>query len=323
MTEKIKWYQEVLELEPNSKVFFSLARLLATDNRPDEAADVLKHGLERHPEFLEARLFFIELLYKAGHRPACMEQVNKISRVFSGYTDFWQAWAACLSSLGGSRDVAAVLRLVAAHFKHNDLSLHEVLNCGIAAILNQLEPDTTAENAAFKTVTAPLPPEPSDSVDGGPELAAEQPVTPAETTPEIAVHPADAQLPAADAAAPPTKQKSPSASALPDNILLTEKMDITEERFSLRTRSMAEVLAEQGDIKSALDIYQELAASAVTREENADLNQRIATLNAKLGNAPTTDQTQSSDLSESSSGKDKLISMLEALAERVETRAQG
>ena len=48
MTEKIEWYKEVLELEPNSKVFFPLARMLAEEQRFDEAVAVLEHGLERH-----------------------------------------------------------------------------------------------------------------------------------------------------------------------------------------------------------------------------------------------------------------------------------
>lgn len=98
MTEKIEWYKEVLELEPNSKVFFPLARMLAEEQRYDEAVEVLEHGLERHSEFLEARLFFIELLFKTGRETACTVQVNKLSKMFAAYAGFWQAWAACLSA---------------------------------------------------------------------------------------------------------------------------------------------------------------------------------------------------------------------------------
>ena len=57
MTEKIEWYKEVLELEPNSKVFFPLARLLSEAGRTDEAVEILEQGLARHEDFLEARLF--------------------------------------------------------------------------------------------------------------------------------------------------------------------------------------------------------------------------------------------------------------------------
>ena len=83
MTEKIEWYKEVLELEPNSKVFFPLARMLAEEQRFDEALDVLEHGLERHSEFLEARLFFIEILHQMGRSQACARQIERLSGMFS------------------------------------------------------------------------------------------------------------------------------------------------------------------------------------------------------------------------------------------------
>ena len=44
MTEKIEWYKEVLELEPNSKVFFPLARMLAEEQRTDEAVEILEQN---------------------------------------------------------------------------------------------------------------------------------------------------------------------------------------------------------------------------------------------------------------------------------------
>jgi hypothetical protein len=96
-----------------------------------------------------------------------------------------------------------------------------------------------------------------------------------------------------------------------------------EEHFSLRTRSMAEVLAEQGDISGALDIYHELAAASIDREEKADLTRRIAALNAKLAAAQEGASPPAAPDSDTATGKDKLISMLEALAERVEARVNS
>ena len=95
-----------------------------------------------------------------------------------------------------------------------------------------------------------------------------------------------------------------------------------EEGFSLRTRSMAEVLAEQGDVRGALEIYQELEGVAATPEERADLQQRIATLTARLSGQPVL-ETASEQPLEAVPGKEKLINVLEALAERVEARAQN
>ena len=78
MTEKIEWYKEVLELEPNSKVFLPLAHLYASRNEIDEAVAALEHGLSRHPEHMEARLFLIELLYKAGRQADCTVHVQEM-----------------------------------------------------------------------------------------------------------------------------------------------------------------------------------------------------------------------------------------------------
>ena len=91
--------------------------------------------------------------------------------------------------------------------------------------------------------------------------------------------------------------------------------------LSLRTRSMAEVLAEQGDLQGALDIYTELAAAAAGSPEQEVLQQRIAMLRTQLEGAAAEDLVPPSP--DMAGGKDKLISMLEALAERVEARAQS
>lgn len=356
MTEKIEWYKEVLELEPNSKVFFPLARMLAEEQRFDEAVAVLEHGLERHGEFLEARLFFIELLHKTGRREACARQIDKLSSMFSAYAGFWQAWAACLSASDGSPDTASVLRFLAAHFMRGPISLHEVLDRGIASLLDEPQsqqnssgfrpravdtaaqmPDQSApDHAALLSEGAPLPllPEEDD-----PKLdltlkkfsagtAVEDDDVPFEEAdgegfdPDTAMAedeplPEPLEMPDGEKTAAVTIQTSDVSDMQPAG-----DADDSEERFSLRTRSMAEVLAEQGDIKGALDIYHELAAVAVAPEESADLQQRIATLSARLGSAQEMEQGQPPQQEESASGKDKLISMLEALAERVEARAQ-
>ena len=136
--------------------------------------------------------------------------------------------------------------------------------------------------------------------------------------PDLAMADDEALPPAADEGVSPMLARGADAYAayappVTKADAVVEDADETEERFSLRTRSMAEVLAEQGDIKGALDIYHELAASAVHPEESADLRQRIATLTARLGNAQTMDSVQPAAPAEQASGKDKLISMAVSL----------
>ena len=374
MTEKIEWYKEVLELEPNSKVFFPLARLLSEAGRTDEAVEILEQGLARHEEFLEARLFLIELLHTANRLEACEKQVGRLTKMFSTYAGFWQAWAACINAAGDAPDTAAVLRFLALNFSKGPVSLHEVINQGLASLSGAgaaagAEASSQARSEAASPAAGPsvheaafaaasTPARPAVTGDAAPVAeAAEQLVA----APVLATstHDADAQLDAdvhiddvdahepidfdpdlavADDEALPAELEDGTPSMLArgadayaayaapvtqSEAVVVDDADEGEERFSLRTRSMAEVLAEQGDIKGALDIYHELAAAAVHPEESADLRQRITTLTARLGNAQTVDTVQPAATAEHASGKDKLISMLEALAERVEARAHS
>ena len=374
MTEKIEWYKEVLELEPNSKVFFPLARLLSEAGRADEAVEILEQGLARHEEFLEARLFLIELLHTANRLEACEKQVGRLTKMFSTYAGFWQAWAACINAAGDAPDTAAVLRFLALNFSKGPVSLHEVINQGLASLSGAgAATDAHASSQARSEAASPAA---GPSVHEATFTAASTPARPAVTgdaapvaeaveqfvaAPVLATatHDADVQLDAdvhiddvdahepidfdpdlamADDEALPAELEDGTPSMLArgadayaayaapvtqSEAVVVDDADEGEERFSLRTRSMAEVLAEQGDIKGALDIYHELAAAAVHPEESADLRQRITTLTARLGNAQTVDPVQPAATAEHASGKDKLISMLEALAERVEARAHS
>ena len=374
MTEKIEWYKEVLELEPNSKVFFPLARLLSEAGRTDEAVEILEQGLARHEEFLEARLFLIELLHSANRLEACEKQVGRLTKMFSTYAGFWQAWAACINAAGDAPDTAAVLRFLALNFSKGPVSLHEVINQGLASLSGAgaaagAEASSQARSEAASPAAGPsvheatfaaasTPARPAVTGDAAPVAEAAEQLVAAPVL-ATATHDADAQLDAdvhiddvdahepidfdpdlamADDEALPAELEDGTPSMLArgadayaayaapvtqSEAVVVDDADEGEERFSLRTRSMAEVLAEQGDIKGALDIYHELAAAAVHPEESADLRQRITTLTARLGNAQTVDPVQPAATAEHASGKDKLISMLEALAERVEARAHS
>ncbi len=405
MTEKIEWYKEVLELEPNSKVFFPLARLLVEEGRTEEATGILELGLARHDEFLEARLFLIELLYKTGQQNACEAQVKKLSRMFSAYSGFWQAWASTLAAENQGADTATVMRFLALNFAKGPVSLSDVLEQGVNSLLghgtaqvgqananpefdqeptqiqvshegfaksettntlgSQFAPedgltaqlsdhqdfiqavDVPAQPLAPNDITAPFADQNAhnsgaheylshDSMQGD-DLSHKSlnEFDPEDMTDEEAALP-EASMQTADAASSSVGEYEPEHAALSEDkpsaseavaegltSSTGEETEESEERFSLRTRSMAEVLAEQGDIKGALDIYHELAAAATAPEENADLRQRIATLNARLGSAQPVEQTLETAESGASTGKDKLISMLEALAERVEARAHS
>ncbi|EGY27310.1 tetratricopeptide repeat family protein [Desulfovibrio sp. A2] len=308
MKAKIEWYQEVLELEPSSKVFFPLARLLAENGQPDDAIATLRQGLDRHPEFIEARLFLIELLH-ASHRDDLRDgEVGKLARLLGAYPGFWDAWSACLAAGDKGRDTALALAFLAASFRSGPqgaLSWTAVIEHGLRAMLGgngaQAAPAMPTSASPSRAAAAPSvsPPAPSDSgISEAPDFVALQDAP--EMRGGFAVAAASGAAEAQDA------------------------QEEEEEHFSLRTRSMAQVLAEQGDLKGALDIYEELLAASGSDEERADITGVIQELTNRLKSAGEGSQRQqATDEGQPLQGKHKLIHMLESLAERLEARAQG
>lgn len=322
MQEKIKWYQEVLELEPGSKVFFPLARLLAQTGQIDAALATLQHGLARHPEFIEARLYLIDVLYTNDRMPQCNEQVAELNELFSNYAGFWQAWGAYLAHTSQDKDISLALSFLAASFQNTHLRLTDIFAQGLQALQKggtcgfSVPSERSSDALAFAENTSncaenlsvmPLETTMEKPADAPRLSAVEQNVTP--TVPPLA------ELVQSLPTAFSRVEESPTVDAMDD-------ADDNEERFSLRTRSMAEVLAEQGDFKNALDIYQELATQVATPEEQLDLQHRISTLTARMGTAQT-QNTDSPTLPETAPGKHRLLSLLETLAVRFEAHAQG
>lgn len=378
MKEKIEWYQEVLELEPGSKVFFPLARLLADSGQLDKAAQTLRHGLDRHPEFIEARLYLIDLLFRHGRLEQCEEQVGQLAPLFSRYEGFWQAWGSSVAATGKEGDAGLALKFLAAAFQQRSLSLADVLSRGLESVLTQegtaphasesaVSSDSSSASApapghisehvaaqaspqisADAAVQAPRGPVPSSAVAAvlSPlaDLVQTLPTGPRMTSPDqefasrapltgVGGIDADGAETAGqdlevDGGAHTSKDMSASAApaldyaqdAVQDDMDMQDDGDEVEERFSLRTRSMAEVLAEQGDFAGALEIYQELSSQASSPEEAADLQYRISTLTAHLGAAQ---EPAPAPEPVTSPGKHRVLSVLEALAERLENRVHG
>ncbi|MDD2966716.1 MAG: hypothetical protein PHN64_04390 [Desulfovibrionaceae bacterium] len=344
MTEKIEWYKEVLALEPSSRLFFPLARLLAEADRIDEALLFLKQGLERHPEFMEARLLYVELLHKQGATQACQDQISRLESLLGQYVGFWEAWGASRRNEpeAALADMGWVLQFLALNFGSKPVSLKNILERGLNSFLSDAAPvqakpaqaaapqkasqQATAKAAAFvdsAAATSYVKPMVSPA-EGTAVQAAQASPTEALTQPlQAGVRAAQAALAAAEeqnsapisfaTAKPPQVFAGQShVGAMPPSSLLEG------DEVTVRTRSMAEVLAEQGDVLGALEIYEELRGNAANARDAAALEQRISTLKACM-EAPVQPEQESSG---TLTGRDRLITMLEALAERVEARAQ-
>ena len=290
MKAKIDWYKEVLELEPGSKVFFPLARLLAEHGQGQDALSTLRLGLERHPEFIEARLYLIELLYKSGQAAHCEPQIDHLTHLFSKYPGFWEAWGACASDTGDKRDLSLALRFLAVLFQHPGVNLVEVLEKGLHTFA-----------ATPETI----------SLTSEPESPADEKILPADNDVSFPM-PVDtyASVAMADVAA---------INGLPQTSRPAEETDDAEEPFTLRTKSMADVLAGQSDISGALEIYHELASRAESPEERREFNARIMQLSSSQDQAVDASAPLPPDVAPP--GKQRMQHLLELLAERLEARA--
>jgi tetratricopeptide (TPR) repeat protein len=288
MNDKIELYQEVLTWEPNSKVFFPLARLLVENGRAPEALTVLREGLARNPDFLEARLLLIELLDRAGAGDEATRAVSPLAEVFGRYPGFWQAWA--LSLPPDQADFSVALGLAGAHLAGTPLNWSRIIEEGFKSLFGR----TRTESPEPSVLAAPQAPQ-AAAPSAAPSVA--PPVT------SLAAHP-DLDL---DLESPlPPSQKPEGA--------------------GIRTRTMADLLASQGDFPGAADIYRELQDQAATDQERAEITARLAELHARMESEdpPAAPREPSAGAGEGGfPSKNKLIKTLERLAARLEARAGG
>jgi len=263
MNGKIEWYQEVLTLEPGSRVFFPLAKLFVENGMPEDAVEALTRGLDRHPDYLEARMLLVELLIELGREAEVHDQLARVINPLRDYPAFWRAWARSLPQ--DQRDLSVFLMLVASNISGDTIRWTDVVFEGIGTLADRL-------------VGAPLPP-PSETVRK-PRPPRFEPVAGGDDEPE-------------------QEYVRPGLS-------------------SFRTKTMADLLASQGDIDGALEIYRELVHSTVSDERRAELKARIAELEAGGKAEPVKREDPFS-----AHAKNRLISTLETLASRFEARVRS
>lgn len=265
MSEKIEWYQEVLSLEPGSRVFFPLAKLFVENGMPEDAVKTLRQGLDRHPDYLEARMLLVELLTELGREDEVHDQLARVINPLRDYPAFWRGWARSLPP--EQRDLSVFLMLVASNLSGDIIKWTDVVFEGIGTLADRL-------------VGAPLPP-------------------PCECP-------------------PPYKPEVPER---PDDAFGEPEPEFKHGTGSFRTKTMADLLASQGDVDGALEIYRELLQSTVSDERRAELKERIVQL--ERGREKGTGPDLEAGDAFSVHAKNRLISTLETLAARFEARIQG
>lgn len=297
--EKIKWYQDVLEIEPSSRIFFPLARLLAEEGRLPEAVRALQEGLKHHPDFFEARLMLVDLVQREGDASKVASEIAALGENLCAYPGFWEAWAAQAEKETGDRSLVFALRFLAAHLKNRDLTLFDILEKGVREALE-------AERAAS--------PQAAVSVPVAAHAAPLEEALALETIGRESLLEASALRAQADAPKEPASALRAAREA--------------DEKFSLRTRTMAALLAEQGDYEGALDIYQELLRAAADEGQREEIGMCIRNVQARMKSAASAEQPQAPRDARPSEAdipdnRDRIVKTLEMLARRLESRANA
>jgi tetratricopeptide (TPR) repeat protein len=325
MKQKIEWYKEVLELEPGSRVFFPLAKLLAADGEADEAVRTLHQGLLRHPDHVEARLLLVELLFLQNAGDALKAEIDALGTLLATYPGFWRAWSDQLASTLALHDASLAMRFFAAAIQGKKVSWSEIIERGLRSMLDDddaappspvfpAHKPSAQEEAAMRRSAQPVSGmstvQKNDMRQNAREAVLqeqfEKPLCPA-----APLHDAPGVLPSQETALLMGSEESDD---------MTEEE--SEETFSIRTRSMAEILAEQGDVTGALDIYQELMQTAGPDEKHS-LMARADELAHRLNVGPLVDAGQTEEKNKASGGENtKIVNLLESLAQRLEARAR-
>lgn len=269
MQEKIEWFQEVLSLEPGSRVFFPLARLFVQVGEPENAVTTLKAGLDRHPEYLEARMLLVQLLSDQGQSDEALEQAGRVVEAMGGYPAFWKLWAQ--GQPPEKRDFAVFLMLVASWLQDRPVHWTDIVLEGVNSLSTRL--------------VGPLP---------EPAPRPEPPARPTEMpTPDVGIEGGGSVR------------------------------RVGHGNGSLRTRTMADLLAAQGDYQGAQDIYRELwsRASGPDRDELAGRIREMEAGILERQSAPRPEANPEEDVF-SQHAKNRLISALETLASRFEARVR-
>lgn len=346
MNQKIEWYKEVLALEPGSKVFFPLARMQAENGLTEDALATLRHGLSRNPEHIEARLLLIDLLFGSSQYDALWPELDQIALMLGGYPGFWSAWNSRLARNPSSKDAALALSFFSASLRGEAISWTDVIEHGLRRLLageeslpvassprvappelNELKsylkdspvaqgsarsPRSTAAPAVVLGAMGDLPPSGPHPKPDLPELELEP------------LFPDPLELP--EQPLPAGGATTAAADMTPEELFDEDAGDSDDDVFSLKTRSMAEVLAEQGDYSGALDIYNDLLRQTEDETERRELEEAIASLSAKAGESITHEAVHTDDGEEdtpapSGQGKNRLLDVLDALARRLEARS--
>ncbi|MFP4392400.1 MAG: hypothetical protein ACOC43_13770 [Desulfohalobiaceae bacterium] len=287
MQDKIRFYEEILTLEPSSKLFYPLARLYWEGQELEKAHKALAFGLEKHPEFMQARLLLLDVLSALGKEQELKQHMQQVWSQLGQSQEFWRLSAAYYQGQGDP-DLAIALRYV-------NLALQGESPGWVQLLLQALQGRDQSQSMEDASNPITLEKDQGSPGEAGEELSADQDAAEAGTQPESSLE-EDLEEDAEEA---------------------EESLD-REDQY--KTPTMAEILAEQGDVQGALEIYSWLLEQAESSEKREELQARMQELQQK---PQKQDKSSHQGEKETASEQSALVSKLERLAQRLETRGQS
>jgi len=326
--DKTKFYEQVLELEPESRLFFPLARIYFEQNQIRKAKQTLENGLNRHPRHFEARLLLATVLIHAGDQNRARQIYMDIFSLFREDRLFWENLTDILSGRG-EKDLSLAAAFFARSGSDKAFTWTDVLKTGMDHMGSGLDHKETQSPGGT-----------ADTFDMGEDSGQESQTTETLTsqnrldeTPgsipgkiygqEDNYHPEPAF--AAEALDDDPGRSAKAAPAGNVGRYDDEEFEDPEELADFdidneaRTKSMADILFGQEEYAKAHGIYRELWHNSLPGSERRELERMMA----RSEQAMSLDvQVGEQDLSAEDDGydKDQLINFLKTLADRLEAK---
>lgn len=242
MNDTLHLFDELLEHDSGSKIFFPLARLYRRQGHTQRAIEIVRKGIEHHPDYLEAQLYLIELLCEVGDDAAAENKAQSVFVKLMSYEKFWLCLRAHYAK-SQQPNLALASFLVERSALGEDVDIMKLLNFGIAHYSEMM-----TSSAAIS--------EPEKDLD-------------AEEVAQFCIN------------------------------------------SGIKTKTMAKLLAAQGEYEQAIKIYDDLLSAAGSEAERAELLDLRAAAYAELGSAPDPEAEK----------HNKLFHVLNSLADRLEQKS--
>jgi tetratricopeptide (TPR) repeat protein len=157
MSDTLHLFDELLEHDSGSKIFFPLARLYRKQGHVQRAIEIVQKGIAHHPDYLEAQLYLIELLNEIGDSAAAESKAHSIFSKLMSYEKFWICLRAHYAKSQQS-DLALASFLVERNAHGENVDIVKLMSFGIAhysemitssAAVTEPDKDLDAEEVAL------------------------------------------------------------------------------------------------------------------------------------------------------------------------------